>query len=230
MKQQLYRAGLLALLLGFFSGLIAQDAKAILAEIQATYEEKSTLSYQMQMDYYNGVETDEVAYSAIIDLTQDKSSSYSRIETGADILEQFIDQDLVLEVNHQAKTIYYRQTGNEVTEPQTGVEELLALAELEGMQVSTTQGQAYPGIRLSAPQASGTVLELFYDIQYRIVESRLRVEVDQRRYQGQLNNRKIICHFDYSKSVPLRKRSDFLHKTSSTYAPAPEFAAYTLVE
>ena len=208
----------------------AQDAMTVLDKIMDYYASHSTISYEMDIHYYEQLNSEVADYTAKMLVVAKEGQQYSRINTDQGSFEQFTGHGLSLGVNHSAKTIHFsNQKMEQTTNP--GFSNILALAQLEEVQFeSIVDKDKNKGLRLSAPHTSDTVIELFYDDHYRLLSTKLIISVLSDQYSNALNGKKIQTYFSYKNNNKTVQLSDFVQIRSGQYVVAQSLSGYTLLD
>lgn len=216
-----------------FIGLLgqAQSPDTVLDRITAHYNGQQHLQYRMKVNYHESLSSDKPDHTATLTVNQNRTATYINIIDGQQKLEQYLSETTVLEVDHHAQIVYYQALEEQpaaISQP-AALQGILALAKTDGITLSSFTEEERTAIRIAAPQASGTTIDLFYDQDFRILQSRLIIDVPDGRYPGVMNGKKIVCSFEYLNQLPNKQLNDFIQQQGNELRLATGLQQYTLL-
>lgn len=215
--------------------LLAQTPMQTLDQIVAYYEKSANGVCEMEIAYYEAIEHTAPDYLVDILLVKQADTYYSLIKSDGNTYEQFSDDNISIEVHHNTKTLHYSKQAEQAeysnaAATATAIDNFMALAKTEGITLDFIQPKkGEQGIRLSAPQASATTFDIYYDDQYRLTRSEMTVKTNPNHYIGSMNNKKVVTLFSYPSYNKTVAVTNFLDFDNGQYRLTKALSDYTLI-
>ena len=198
-----------------------QDLRSILGRIKEVYEREEYHLLQVEYSYFEGTKTTEASYALTMQIAYQGDRVYARF----DQTEQFGNEDLFLEVDHDSREIYVLSEAPaqppRTIEPEQ-IDQWLAEGKVDLQAIRSAEG--WPGIRFVYPQEAMASVDVFYDQHYKIQRTVLGASVPSpyRIVSDYKDLQPLVREFPY-------RVTDFIEKQDGAFVPAIRFRNYHVI-